>query len=181
LYPSHLNQVRIYFGTDTRAQGLLVGAAAALLWSSGFRLSQVVSLGLAGLGALAICLVATQVRDANPFRVNGAFPLLAVSTALVLLNVVWEPGSLFARVLSWSPLRWAGRRSYAIYLWHAPIATFLYGTPTGLSGATRFGWAGFVGGIALSLVLAELSWRWLESRFQGAGRPARAAAPAATA
>lgn len=178
LYPTHTNQVRIYFATDTRAQGLLIGALVALAWHTGRRLDVRSSRACAIAGLLIIAVVALRVADSNPFRVNGAFTVLAAATAAVVLHVLWEPTSAIARGLQWSPLRWVGRRSYALYLWHAPIATFLYAVP-GSAASTRFGWPGYVGGIALSFVLAELSWRLVEQpKWWGEirRRPVRSAA-----
>ena len=173
LYPGHPDQVRIYFATDTRAQGLLIGALAALVWRSGRRLSREASAALAAAGVAAIVYIAIGVDDTSPFRMDGAFTVLAASAASVMLHTMWEPGSLLARALAWRPLRYFGSRSYALYLWHAPVAAFLYGT--GPTGSPRFGWGGYTGGLLLSLLLAEASWQLVEKRTNGAGRPARPA------
>lgn len=50
-----------------------------------------------------------------------------------------------------SSLRWFGRRSYGIYLWHYPLTLLI--DP--------------LAGIALSLILAELSWQYVEEPLLG--------------
>ncbi len=163
LYPTHHDQVRIYFATDTRAQGLLIGAVAAVLWEQHKVLPEHMSRVLAVAGAFAIALVGVFIDDASPWRVEGSFTLLALATLFVVRHVVNYEQSRFAHALSWRPLRWTGRRSYAIYLWHAPIATYMYSLP-GSTSSSRFGWPAYFGGIALALVMAEVSWRLVERR-----------------
>lgn len=164
LHQLGFGKTRIYFGTDTRSQGLFIGAAAAVIWLEGHRPRAWLSSALGLTGGLTIGAVAVVAGDTSGFQVGGAFTLLAASAGFVLLHVVWQPSDVLARLLSARVLRWVGRRSYALYLWHAGIATYLYSS--GTRSDSRFGWAGYFGGIALALLLAELSWRLIES-----GRP----------
>ena len=79
---------------------------------------------------------------------------------------VW-PGSWFGRGIDVAPLRWVGDRSYAIYLWHYPIAR--------LTRAVLPFWPSFLACLALSSALAWFSWHTVEHL----GRRARARMDAA--
>lgn len=161
MHQASLSRARVYFGTDTRAQALFVGAALALVLGQGRRAPAKVSGSLAVAGAVGIGAIVVGVSDTNPFQVGGSFTVLAVASALLIAHAVEEPTSLIARVLSTNLLRWTGQRSYALYLWHGGIATYLYASRRHSS--TRYGWPGYLAGIALSFVMAELSWRLIES------------------
>lgn len=145
--------LRVYYGSDTVAVYLLVGAAlaAARVGSDGTRRSTTV--GAAVGVALAVW------TGAWPFAVVmvlGA-PMVAAATALLLWSVT---GSTVVRWLSVAPLRWFGSRSYGIYLWHAPMLWAM---------RTAWGWSWPVVlavGVPASLLLAELSFRFVEAPFR---------------
>jgi peptidoglycan/LPS O-acetylase OafA/YrhL len=85
--------------------------------------------------------------DVGYVWVSALAPVLAVP-------LVWSAchdGSF----LSWSPLRFLGGRSYGLYLWHWPVVVIL-------SSAGPMPLTLIVVGVALSLLLAELSWRCVE-------------------
>jgi peptidoglycan/LPS O-acetylase OafA/YrhL len=150
---------RVYYGTDTRAQSLLVGAALSVgltLWANrrtdhggltstpsawSARTPQgshvFVAVGIAGVAATAALWTLVDVNDAFAFR--GGFLLAAVSTACVLASVVVATGSSLARLLAIPPLRYLGRISYGMYLWHFPLFLWITASNTGLSGAALFG------------------------------------------
>jgi peptidoglycan/LPS O-acetylase OafA/YrhL len=92
------------------------------------------------------------------FKYLGAETVNAVAAAAVVAHLLVAPGGAWsARLLSLPPLRWLGTRSYAIYLWHWPMAVWTGGM------AHR---VGVPLGIAASLALAELSWRLVEQPAQ---------------
>lgn len=158
---------RIYFGTDTRAQALLVGAAAAALlvrdWPSlnrgwclirtrwGRRIARLLPVvGLAGLAALAHYATGS-VRD---FR-YGLLAAVAICAVVVVAPVALEQRGVVARILAWRPLVWLGTISYGVYLWHWPIFLALNNERTGWTGAKLF-----TARCTVTLVVAAVSW-WL--------------------
>jgi peptidoglycan/LPS O-acetylase OafA/YrhL len=160
---------RVYFGTDTRAQALLVGAAAAALlvrdWPALTRggiflrsrwarwVARILPfIGVAALGAAAH-FATGGVRD---FR-SGLLIVVAVAAVLVVAPVALEQDGPVARVLALRPLVWLGAISYGVYLWHWPIFLALNGERTGWSG-----WPLFVVRCAVTIAVAAASWWLLE-------------------
>ena len=125
---------RTYYGTDTRAQALLIGAAlagvlAAPVSSARWRPLRV--LGPAGLlGTLMLWHLA---GDQAAWLYRGGLAVAALAAAAVVAAVVTAPRSPLARLLALPPLAALGRISYGVYLWHWPICTFVTAGATGLS------------------------------------------------
>jgi peptidoglycan/LPS O-acetylase OafA/YrhL len=126
LYHPSLDPSRIYYGTDTRAGGLLFGAALAMVWPSR-RLSRRITLqarntldALGVLGLLVIALMIWQVGEFDRFLYQGGFIVLSLATVLVLMPLA-HPACRLGKWLGVLPLRWVGVRSYGIYLWQTPI------------------------------------------------------------
>lgn len=183
LYDPAGDTARIYYGPDTRAAELLLGALAAL-WTGGRGLNlralpaveprlkdapawtcDAVALAcLAGLGVMCFSL-----NGYSEFAYRGGMLLAAVLTA-VLVSCLCRPQSALAHVLGARPVAEAGKRAFAAYLWHYPLLVIL-------NPATRtielpvWGWAlEFL----LIFACAEASYRLFE-KGQGprelAGRP----------
>ena len=153
---------RVYYGTDTRASGLLLGVALALVWrpGTGAGVSNEVILNTMGFGALA-CLTAcfAVINEFQPFLYRGGFTLVGLVTAELIAVVMVSRTGMVAQCLGSPPLRWAGTRSYGIYLWHFPV--FMLTRPQ-----LDVPWDGPVWLVARLLVtglIAEVSYRWLES------------------
>jgi peptidoglycan/LPS O-acetylase OafA/YrhL len=117
---------RIYYGTDTRAVGLLAGVALALAVPAARRWHQIDgrardTLDAIGLACLAAIVVATlTLGDLDESLYRGGFLVVALTTA-GLIAVVAHPSSRLGRILGTSALVWVGVRSYGIYLWHWPV------------------------------------------------------------
>jgi peptidoglycan/LPS O-acetylase OafA/YrhL len=160
---------RIYFGSDTRAQALLVGAAAAALlvrdWSvltdggslirTRYRRWAAAALSFVGLAMLA-ALAHIATGSAREFRL-GLLIVVAVAAVLVIAPVALDQGSPVARALAWRPLVRLGAISYGVYLWHWPIFLALNGERTGWSG-----WRLFALRCAATIAVAAASWWLLE-------------------
>ena len=135
----------IYARFDTRLSGLLLGMSFGVI---GRQLPG--AAGWAGFLAVGIAM---------------AFAEWAKLTALVGWMLLAEVGALLlilgASGLTWLrvwPLIWLGRRSYGIYLWHYPL--MLWMRKAGYS----WEWTLPVGS-AVAIVMAEVSYRWVETRF----------------
>lgn len=160
---------RIYFGTDSRAQALLVGSAAAALlvrdWSVlndggtlirtrwGHIVARILPfIGVAVLGAAAHYATGSV----SDFR-SGLLIIVAIAAVLVVAPVALEQEGPVARALAWGPLVWLGAISYGVYLWHWPVFLAINGERTGLSG-----WPLFALRCAATVALAAASWWLLE-------------------
>jgi peptidoglycan/LPS O-acetylase OafA/YrhL len=143
--------VRLYFGSDTQAWALLCGCLLASLMHLGLRTRSVPGLGLAAVAAL---LVAAWLPG-NPVSTALVAPVVApVGTAVV----IWGACGSSDRLLGHPALRWVGRRSYSLYLWHP----FALGIGADVLGT---GVAGAVTGLILAGLAAELSWQFVETPF----------------
>ncbi|MHA0288911.1 DUF459 domain-containing protein [Mycobacterium sp. C3-094] len=158
---------RVYFGTDTRMQALLVGAAAAALvvrdWrgmTAGLvtlrsRWARWLAWLLPVLGLLVLATAAhLAVGTAAEFR-GGLLVVVAVAAVLVIAPVALDQTGPAARMLSMGPLVGLGAISYGVYLWHWPIFLLLNGERTGSEG-----WKLFALRCAATIAVAAVSW-WL--------------------
>jgi len=154
---------RVYYGTDTRAFSLLIGAALAMMWPSR-KLTNKVSasgrltldiMGLFGL-IMFLCMV-WKTNQYDSFLYQGGMFLLSLTTAM-LIAAIAHPASFIGRALAMRPLKWVGLRSYGIYLWHFPvIILFTPKIDTGEISIIRV-----VFQVILIFGLAALSYRFIE-------------------
>lgn len=164
LYQPGADPSRLYFGTDTRASGLLLGAALALGWtprraSGSTRRGAGALLDLLGivvLGGLIAAFIAWY--DYQPLLYRGGFAMVAIGTAVVIVAATHPGARLLPALLEWRPLRWIGQRSYGIYLWYWPIFMFTrpyVDVPLG-------GWPLLALRLPIVIALAALSFRYVE-------------------
>lgn len=168
-YPERVDVSRVYFGTDTHALGLLAGAALAAFAR---RISDEAELRTrfahaagftAGSGALlaTLGLFATLGENSGwlyPYGFAGA----ALCGVLLIVACI-QPGGSFGALLDLPPLRWLGERSYGIYLWHWPI--YLFTRPE--IDLPLDPWPAFALRISLTIILAALSYRYVEAPILG--------------
>jgi peptidoglycan/LPS O-acetylase OafA/YrhL len=148
-----------------RGWELLLGALVALWLQEAPQGRSPASLrlrGLAGTVGLALICASVILLDREvPFPGAAAFPP-CIGTALLLYSGVGGT-SLTARILSLTPLTWIGRISYSLYLWHWPILVFL----RKYSSFGRYGVIAASAAVLGSVVVAYVSWRWVEQPFRG--------------
>jgi peptidoglycan/LPS O-acetylase OafA/YrhL len=171
LYHPGYDPTRVYEGTDTRAFGLLIGAAVAIVWptrpgsrtlSAGARRL----LDVAGVVGLAvIVLLVWRTNEYSPFMFRGGMAALSVATAVVVAAVA-TPGGLVGVALGCWPLRWIGVRSYGVYLWHYPIIVLT--APAGGAGSP-VSVVRAVALVAATVLIAALSWKFIEEPIRRGG------------
>ncbi len=158
LYSPDGDPSRVYYGTDTRAFSLLIGALAAIqkeyhiikvklqvkLWAVIGSISVLILIGMMML-----------ISSYSSFLYYGGQAIVSVLVAFVVYAVTVSR-SLLNIILGSSILKWIGDRSYSIYLWHYPIIVLM-------SGGKRAAWWIVILEVVLSVGVAELSYRFIET------------------
>jgi len=158
LWNTGASTLRLYHGTDTHLDGILLGSALAALvvsvsadaweplrghlkWAS--RFTWVFLLGL----------FLSAYQDALVF--SWLYLLVPPAVALVILRLLLVPGGITYRLLTSRSLVSVGRVSYGLYLYHFPairLSRALYPDP----------FLATLGGLVLAALLTAVSWRVLE-------------------
>lgn len=172
LYEPGVDPSRIYYGTDTRAFSLLIGAVLALVWPSNRLANKIIPKArfildvVGGIALIIILVMFWKTNQYDPFLYKGGMVLLSIATALLVANLA-HPASRIAQFLRFRPLRWVGVRSYGIYLWHYPILTLT--TPKVNAG--EFSIIRAILQFLLIIFIAQISWKFIEKPIrQGALR-----------
>jgi hypothetical protein len=162
LYHPSLDPSRVYYGTDTRAAGLLFGAALAMVWPSR-KLSKRITfqarrnLDILGcVGLLIIAIMIWRTGEFSQFLYRGGFVILSLATVMVVMPLA-HPACKLGNIVGCKPLRWIGVRSYAIYLWQTPIIVLT--SPQGPHGHNLLR---DVLQLAAIFGISALSWKFVE-------------------
>jgi peptidoglycan/LPS O-acetylase OafA/YrhL len=138
LFTPGTDPARVYYGTDTRAQSLLIGAALALVLErravgttrTGRHLLHAAAIGAGGL----LLLAWSRTPGDADWLYRGGLAVTAVLVAVVISSVTTDTPGPLGRLLSVRPVRWIGAISYGLYLWHWPVYVALTSRRTGLDG-----------------------------------------------
>ncbi|MDQ2852500.1 MAG: acyltransferase [Actinomycetota bacterium] len=157
-------QTHAYYGTDTRAQALCIGAALAF-WT-GLRTRRadqvrlpapvVAALGWGGLVAMGYAFFAIAPFQGFMYDDGGIF-LFALAAAALVLACADERASRLRAVLGWRPFAYLGRISYGLYLWHWPILLWMRRVDPRLGTSLTVGI-----GICTTLAIAAASYHFVE-------------------
>jgi len=170
------SNIRIYYGTDTRSQCLFIGAALAValimagqkgqasgrlrsgeFWrpASGPMRSLCAFLGVAGAGVAILMWATTSTTSSFPYQ--GGFFVMGLATAGVILAIIGAPRTMIPRFLSLPPIRYIGRISYGLYIWHWPLFVCFDASRTGLTGYPLF-----VVRVIITFAVAAFSYHMIE-------------------
>ncbi|MFP4976646.1 acyltransferase family protein [Paenibacillus sp. CN-4] len=163
IYVPGTDPSRVYYGTDTRAFALLVGAALAVIWPS-WKLSSHVSSFVrnlldicGGLGILALLLLMGYTNEYDDQLYQGGLLYVSLLTAVVIAALAHPAGRL-GKLMGCKPLVWTGKRSYSLYIWHYPVIIL---TDSAVN-AEDIRFLPVLLQITASFILAALSYRFIE-------------------
>ncbi|WP_411709188.1 acyltransferase family protein [Corynebacterium sp. LaCa116] len=164
LFNTGTDATRVYEGTDTRAGGILLGAALAIALTNahGYRIPpRALTIPAALLGVLGIGALFWLLPDYSPNLYNWG--LLALSAASVaVITAALDKRTLTSKFFGLTPLRWIGERSYGIYLWHLPAIVFI-------PQWENLPWAHPVLVTVVAIALAHISWTLVEDPIRRHG------------
>ena len=158
----------LYLSTVTRAGGLLLGCAFAMVWrphaimrgplrhKSGL-LDMVAILGLAWLAVMCVTVGFLDADGADPILFRGGFFMTSVAT-LMMIAAVTHPQTVSSKALATPVLLWIGTRSYGLYLFHWPI----YQIIRDIAG-NKLKLHEFVLAMIATAIVTELSYRFVET------------------
>jgi peptidoglycan/LPS O-acetylase OafA/YrhL len=156
IWTTHRAPTFNFFLAPTRIWELFAGSFLALNFVPQVRVQWLREvMAAAGLGLILIAVFAYTEDTAFP----GAAALLPVLGAALVIHSA--QGTVAGRLLALTPVVTIGLISYSLYMWHWPIIVFLtYYRLEPLAGA--WSWIAIAG----SVVVAWLSWRFIERPFR---------------
>ena len=157
----------LYLATITRAGGLLLGAAFAMVWrpyavmrgplrDKGRLMDLLAIVGLVTLGAEMWYLHFLTPEGPDPWLFRGGFLLTSIASLFVIAAVTHR-GSLAGPVLGNPVFLWVGVRSYGMYLYHWPIYQVIRRIAGKPLTVPQFAVA-----MVATLIVTELSFRYIE-------------------
>lgn len=171
--PNAADPSRLYYGTDTHSMGLLLGAAVGAL-AAGRAVGRTedppasrwlpLTDGIAAAALFAVLVVVATVPQSSPGLYRGGFLGVAALTALAV-GAVARRGSRLGGILDNRPMRWLAARSYAIYLWHWPVAVV---SRPGID-VHWPGGAVLLARVGVTVVLADATYRFVEVPIRTGG------------
>lgn len=160
LYDPTQDPTRVYYGTDTRAFSLLMGAFVAVLTTGASdRAPKAIREAFAIIGAIGTIACLALMSGEDPFTYQGGMVICSAFTAFLIFGTLWKDSGIVAKILSLKPLIWIGKRSYGLYLWHYPLV-LLFTPVNGTFGLDAL----YMGAaVVCTFACAELSYRFVEN------------------
>ena len=137
----------LLYAPDLRGVGLVLGCLAAVVFTGG--LVRRIPHWLASASLVPACLAVALFTLDGRWQAVYLVPAFCIAAAIVLLACVLHPEWWFARLIDRAWLRGLGRISYGLYLWHLPIYVAV----------------GWIAGLPLAILVAVLSYRFVEQPF----------------
>lgn len=167
LFSGSTTVARVYAGTDTRADSLLIGCVCAMLitWrmlpeARWFRTINGV-LAFAGIIVIELYLTAHMPGTLKSLTsvFNLGFTIFGLSVAALLVYLMTTPPQIAMRILENRPLVWIGRVSYSLYLWHlfAVVIARAIGPSSPHAVALL--------SVAIAMLIAAATYYWIELPF----------------
>ncbi|WP_074432941.1 acyltransferase family protein [Bacillus ndiopicus] len=162
--PGLMDTSRVYFGTDTRAFALLIGAALAFCLPSKMFEGKVAnnkylrfSLDIGGGISFAFLFwMIWQTNQYEAFLYRGGMVLQSIASVIVIAAAV-HPSTWITRILGCRTLQWLGVRSYGIYIWHYPVLVLFLPHSGGENSIPHI-----LIQIGITLLIASISWKFIE-------------------
>ncbi|MCU5746657.1 acetyltransferase [Staphylococcus sp. SQ8-PEA] len=169
---------RVYFGTDTRLQTLLLGGLLAFLWPP-FKLKTHIPLQLKfiidAVGTVSLVFlgfIMFYIDFEDTWLYYGGFYAISLLTILIIASVV-HPTGLFAKLMGNPIFVYIGKRSYSLYLWHYPVISYVH--THFVQGQIPF--YVYIIDIVLMLLLTEVSYHLVERPIRKQGIKAFSISP----
>lgn len=177
----------IYYSPAARAAELLFGCLGAVIWRhrllavpQAFKRRLPVELGAflcqrrlwRAVAALALAYLFVMLLFNYALSTEQVYLCACLLAVPLIVNLVGTPDSLLSRAIACPPLRFLGRVSYALYLFHLLARNVVYHyLPNGSL------YLNALLTISLSVALAAASWKLIESRVLALGRASPASVP----
>jgi hypothetical protein len=164
----------LYLSTVTRAGGLLLGAALAMVWRPVAVMRgpmrdkgrQLDLLAFGGFVILAMLMWWVHLADPaensltgsqfDPWLFRGGLFLAGLATVMII-TAVTHRGAITGRLLGNPVLSWVGTRSYGLYLFHWPIYQIIRE-----QAGVKMSLGQFVLAMIITVPITELSYRLVE-------------------
>ena len=150
-------KIGIYEQTYARADSLLVGCGTALLLA---QRPPRVARWVAPATFVTLLSTFACMRWRSFEMMSFGFTVLAFVCAALILAVLANDGWV-ARLMRWQPMQYVGKRSYGLYVYHAPM--FVVFERWRVAGDVGSNVAVTAGGVLATVAIAEISYRTIEA------------------